>query len=74
MFFVSSTKRNSVIVENIAAVENALQLRNLSKTRWTARAESVQAVWVSYEAIIKSLQSLKEKPDDSKMVADATQY
>ena len=71
VFFVSSTKRNSVIVENIAAVENALQLRNLSETRWTARAESVQAVWVSYEAIIESLQSLKEKPDDSKMVADA---
>ena len=57
VFFASSTKRNSVIVEKIAAVENALQLRNLSRTRWAPRAESVHAVWVSYEAITESLQS-----------------
>ena len=34
---------------------NALQLRSLSKTRWSARAESVQAVWTSFEAIHDAL-------------------
>ena len=48
VFFTSSTKRNSIISEKTKAVENALQLRNLSRTRWTARAESIQAVWVSF--------------------------
>ena len=61
--------RNSVIVEKIAADENALQLRKLSKKRWAACAESIQAVWVPYEAIIESLQNLKEMPDDSKIGA-----
>ena len=70
MFFVTSTKRKSVIVKTIAAAQNALQLRNLSRTRWAARAASIQAVWVSYESTMESLQSLKEMADDSKIVTD----
>ncbi|KAL4135161.1 hypothetical protein QTP88_006804 [Uroleucon formosanum] len=44
-------------------VDNTLQLRNLSKTRWTARAESIKAVWVSYEAICNTLQYICSHPE-----------
>ena len=33
-------------------------LRNLSKTRWSARAESIQAVWTSFEVIVDFLQQI----------------
>ena len=39
----------------MSEIENTLRLRNLSKTRWTARAESIKAVWSSLEAISKCL-------------------
>ena len=38
-------------------------LRNLSKTRWAARAESVQAVWRSLEAILDALVCLEDSKD-----------
>ena len=31
---------------------------NLSKTRWTARAETVKAVWTSFEIILETLQEI----------------
>ena len=34
-------------------------LRNLSKTRWSARAESVKAVWWSLDAILDGLEILE---------------
>ena len=71
VFFTSSKKRNSIISEKTKAVENALQLRNLSRTRWTARAESIQAVWVSFEIIIESLQDVKETSTEPRIAADA---
>ena len=71
VFFTSSTKRNSIISEKTKAVENALQLRNLSRTRWTARAESIQTVWVSFEIIIESLQDVKETSTEPRIAADA---
>ena len=33
---------------------------NISKTRWTARAESIKAVWISYEQIIDALQDMSD--------------
>ena len=51
VFFTSSTKRFALLQTELQSVTNALQLRSLSKTRWSARAESVQAVWTSFEAI-----------------------
>ena len=55
-FFSGSTKRHAIIANHLEQVENCLQLRNLSKTRWTARAESIKAVWTSLEAIVKALE------------------
>lgn len=47
VFFSASTKRYSVL-NNEMEIENKLQLKNLSKTRWTARAKSIKAVWNSF--------------------------
>ena len=58
--FPSSTKRHSVLTAQLQQVENALLLRNLSKTRWAARAESKHAVWASFECIIESLREIKQ--------------
>ena len=56
LFFSGSTKRHAIIAKHLEQVENCLQLRNLSKTRWTAKAESIKAVWTSLEAIVKALE------------------
>jgi hypothetical protein len=58
VFFSASTKRHILLKSKLATIENSLQLRNLSKTRWTARAESIKAVWVSFEIIIETLQEI----------------
>lgn len=58
VFFSTSNKRYSLLNRKLSEIENALQLKNLSKTRWTARVESIKAVWGSLEAIIKSLDEI----------------
>ena len=47
VIFTKSTKRNAFLREYTKDVENCLKLKNLSKTRWSARAKSVEAVWRS---------------------------
>lgn len=37
-------------------IKGSLKLRNLSKTRWTTRAESIKGVWTSLEAIFDTLE------------------
>ena len=68
-FFTSSTKRHTILVDKMKDVENALQLRNLSKTRWTARAESIRAVWASFDAIVSSLHVTIDESSDVKTKA-----
>lgn len=46
-------------------VDNPLNLRNLSRTLWTARAESIKSVRNSYEAILDSLSNLERSEDSS---------
>ena len=41
-------------------VDNALKLRNLSKTRWIARSESIRAVWVSFDVILTTLSEMSK--------------
>ena len=57
-FFSRSCKRSAVLRENLQEVENALQLRNLSKTRWVYRSESIDAMWRSLSAVKDALDSL----------------
>ena len=60
VFFTSSTKRHEELQQKSYDVENFLQLRNLSKTRWTARPESVEAVWRGLDAILGALDSIMD--------------
>ena len=52
------TYRYAEIEKSVEGVEHALKLRNLSKTRWTARAESIRALWISYEEVKESLDTI----------------
>ena len=54
VFFSGSCKRDTVLRDHMKQVENALKLRNLSKTRWVYRSESIEAVWSSFEAVRKA--------------------
>ena len=60
-----------MISERTKAVENDLKLRDLSRKRWTARAQSIQAVWVSYEIIIESVKDVNETSIRPRTAADA---
>ena len=68
IFFTSSTKRSPSLNECIKhlKLDNILQLRNLSKTRWTARAESIRSVWHSIDPIAMSHGQLGEPSNDAK--------
>ena len=65
VFFSRSCKRDTVLREHIKQVENALKLRNLSKTRWVYRSESIEAVWSSFEAIRNALAEVAQKDNDA---------
>ena len=58
VFFSRSRKRSAVLRKNLQEVENALQLRNLSKTRWVYRSEPIDAMWRSFSAVKDALDSL----------------
>ena len=51
VFISKSCKRDGVLRKELKKIENALKLRNLSKTRWVYRSESIEAMWRSFEAI-----------------------
>lgn len=73
VFFSSSTKRFAALKEKLSSIENSLNLRNLSRTRWTARAETIQAVVTSFEAIVSALDEIKQmKNADTKTKAQAS--
>ena len=72
-FFSGSTKRHSLLNDELENVENSLKLRNLSLTRWTARAESLRAMWMSYEAVLDVLETISNTASvDAKGKAAAT--
>lgn len=58
VFFSSSTSRHAALKEKLEITEGAMQLRNLSKTRWSARPEAVEAFWRSYEEICEVLDEM----------------
>ena len=58
-FLTRSTSRFGKLKGNIDALQEGLVMKNLSKTRWIGRAESIRAVWVSYEIVIDTLYEVK---------------
>ena len=69
-FFSRSIKRSAVLRENLQEVENALQLRNLSKTRWVYRSESIDAMWRSFSAVKNALDTLSSLRSVDKPTTD----
>jgi len=69
VFFSSSTKQSFTLDKTLSKIEGSLKLRYLSETRWTARAESLQAVWPSFEGIVSVLYeiSIKSNIDKKKL-------
>lgn len=63
VFFSSSTKRYSPLLNKLADIEIASKLRNLSKTKWTARAEAIKSVWSSFNIIIEVLDEITNTKD-----------
>ncbi len=65
VFFSSSTKRYNLFRLKVKEldIDGALALRNLSMTRWIARADSIRAVWRSFEGVIAALEALDESED-----------
>lgn len=63
VFFMGSTKKYAKLSSKITETENFLGLKNLSKTRWTARAESIKAVNTSLEVIIELLEEISISSD-----------
>ena len=59
VFFSQSGKKNSLLKCQLQKVENALKLRNLSKTRCVYRYKSIEAMWRSFEALKDALAVMK---------------
>ena len=57
-------------------VENALDLTNLSATRWVARADSIRAVWStsSYEEIVDALKELEKDLNEGEKIIGKTLF
>ena len=72
VIFSGSTKRHAVLSHHFGPIENSLQLRNISKTRWTARSESIRAVWASLEAVLSSLEEVNNSTVEMKVKATAS--
>lgn len=72
VFCTSCTKRYGVSHEKVKEndVGGAFELRYLSLTRWSARADSIKAVWSSFKEITEGLEEL-ENSDDTKTRAKA---
>ena len=70
--FVTSLHLTKVggIIGLWTANESTLNLRNLSKTRWVARSESIDAVWRSFEGVTTSLMHIidHDKPNSKTRV------
>ena len=54
-FLTKSTSRFNIYIEKIEELSEGLITKNLSVTRWIGRAESIKAVWNSYEALLSTL-------------------
>ncbi len=64
VYFTDSTKKYAALQEELKELENSLQLKNLSKTRWTARAESIKAVRNEFEEIVNVLKKISNSKNE----------
>ena len=58
-FLTKSTTRFGRLKREIEALQEGLIMKNLSKICWIGRAESIRAVWDSYEILIDLLKNIR---------------
>ena len=58
-FLTKSTSRFGKLKDKIEELQEGLIMKNLSKTRWIGRAESIRAVWLSYEVLLDVLAEIE---------------
>ena len=63
-FVSSSTKRSEALENEQQKIQGTLKMRNLSQTRWIARSESIDSVWISLKIILSLLQKIADKQLD----------
>lgn len=63
-FFSGSTSRWQILLSKLD--EKSTVLKNLSKTRWSARADASKALYSSYEQVLETLNSIGEDENQSK--------
>eukprot|EP00795_Rhopilema_esculentum_P002687 gene2687-895_t len=71
-FLTKSSSRFDTLKEKIKELQEELIMENLSKTRWIGRAESIRAVWISYEVIIDTLDAIKDSAVDRDAILTAS--
>ena len=71
-FLTKSTSRFDTLKEKIEELQEGLIMKNLSKTRWIGRAESIRAVWTSYEVKIDTLDAIKDSAVDRDAILTAS--
>ena len=59
-FLTQSTTRFGNLKDKIEELQEGLTMKNLSKTRWIGRAESIRAVWLSYEILLDILSQIMD--------------
>ena len=63
-FLTKSTSRFESYLEKVNELQEGLIMKNLSVTRWIGRAESIKAVWNSYEVLVTVLEELSINGND----------
>ena len=71
-FLTKSICRFDTLKEKIEELQEGLIMKNLSKTRWIGRAESIRAVWTSYEVIIDTLDAIRDSAVDRDAILTAS--
>ena len=71
-FLTKSTSRFDDLKERIEELQEGLIIKSLSKTRWIGRAESIRAVWISYEIILDTLDAVRTSGVDRDAILTAS--
>ena len=56
-----STSRFAKFKDEIEKLKDGLVMKNLSETRWIGRAESIKAVWSSYDILIALMEDMSSE-------------
>ena len=71
-FRTKCTSRFDDLKERIEELQEGLIMKSLSSTRWIGRAESIRAVWISYEIILDTFDAVRTSGVDRDAILTAS--